>query len=87
MVNTVKVLESGEVIIPKSIIESLGILRGDNLFVFQKNGRIILQKEDESFKDWDMMIAYSLDEFWNNEEDAKWTQEVIKANGLSIKGM
>lgn len=84
MVDKVKVLDDGNIIIPKSILLELDIAGGDELLVINKDGKIVLGKED-SFEDWNYFINHSLQELWDNDEDEKWTKELIKANNLSIK--
>lgn len=84
MIDKVKVLDGGQIVIPEFILSELDIAGGDELLVTNKNGKIVLGKED-SFEDWNYFINYSLQELWDNDEDEKWTKELIKANNLSIK--
>ena len=79
MIKTVKVSEKGQIAIPQSIRNQLGICRGDNLIMIQSEGRILLQKSQiaeqklkDDFKDILNFSENSLEKIWNNEEDEIW---------------
>ena len=79
MIKTVKVSEKGQIAIPQSIREQLGICRGDNLIMIQSEGKILLQKSliaeqklKDDFKDILNFSENSLKKIWNNKEDEIW---------------
>ncbi|MFH1359376.1 MAG: AbrB/MazE/SpoVT family DNA-binding domain-containing protein [archaeon] len=89
MIKTIKVSDKGQIALPQSVRESLGISKGDDLVLFQLDGKILLEKTDRTFErtkdDFDDILRInegSLNEVWDNKEDESWTKELLKENGL-----
>jgi len=81
MMKTVRVSEKGQIAIPQSFREMMGIHQGDDLVMLQVNGKILLektqnaeQKMKDDFKDILKFSEKSLEEVWNNKEDEIWSQ-------------
>ena len=79
MIKTVKVSEKGQIAIPSSVRQKLGIQRGDNLILFEIEGKILLEKQQkvsekmkEEFEDILHFSEQSLKEVWDNPEDERW---------------
>jgi len=82
-IKTLKVSDKGQISIPNSIRERLGIQRGDNLVLFELNGKILIEKEKkvsermkEDFKDILHFSQHSLKEVWDNKEDNIWERYI-----------
>jgi len=80
MIRTVKVSEKGQIAIPQMIRENLGIGQGDELIMFQVDGKILMEKSEktkekmrENFKDILKFSEKSLRSVWNNKEDEIWS--------------
>ncbi len=80
MIRTVKVSEKGQIAIPQMIRENLGIGQGDELIMFQIDGKILMEKSEktkekmkDSFKDILKFSEKSLRSVWNNKEDEIWS--------------
>jgi len=78
---TVKVSEKCQITIPSDIQRKTGIKKGDKLFIFLRENKILLEKEDkfvsqinDDFKDMKASAEYSLKKFWQNELDGIWEQ-------------
>ena len=76
---TVKVSEKGQIAIPTSIREKIGIDKGDELLLVETGGKILIEKVDnvsqsmkDSFKDIVKYNEDSLKEVWDNKEDDIW---------------
>ena len=81
MIKTIKVSDKGQIAIPQSIRESLGIQRGDDLVVFNIGGKLLIEKQQkvsemvkDSFKDILHFSEQSLKSVWDNPEDEIWSQ-------------
>lgn len=44
IVKTIKVSDKGQIAIPQTIREQAGIKKGDELIIFETNGKILLEK-------------------------------------------
>jgi len=80
MIKTVRVSDKGQIAIPQSIREILGIKYGDELILLNINGKILLEKSSkteekikDSFKDILKFSEQSLKSVWNNKEDEIWS--------------
>lgn len=78
-ITTVTVSEKGQIAIPQSIRESIGLVKGDELIMIQLNGRIVLEKSGkvekrlvDEFKDIPKFNEISLKEVWDNKQDDIW---------------
>ena len=81
MIKTVKVSDKGQIAIPQSFRENLGITKGDNLIIVQANGKILIEKAQKTkekikddFKDILKFSEDSLKEVWDNQEDEIWNE-------------
>ncbi|MBI2548682.1 AbrB/MazE/SpoVT family DNA-binding domain-containing protein [Candidatus Woesearchaeota archaeon] len=81
MMKTIKVSEKGQIAIPQSIRETLGIERGDELIIIQLNNKIVIEKAErteqrlqEDFKDILKFSEKSLKEVWANKSDDIWNE-------------
>ena len=77
----IKVTNKGQISIPKSIRELIGINEGDELILFNIDGKILLEKSDklkDNFKDVQKFSEESLKEIWENEEDEIWNSYLKK---------
>jgi len=77
---TIKVSDKGQIAIPQSIREQVGISMGDNLVLLAVEGKILLEKADkvskqmkEDFSDIINFNETSLNEVWDNKEDEIWS--------------
>lgn len=80
-IKTLRVSDKGQIAIPNSIRQKLGIQRGDNLILFEIEGKILLEKQKnvsekmmDDFKDVLLFSEQSLKEVWDNSEDEIWNQ-------------
>ena len=48
MIKTIKVSDKGQISIPQNFRESLGIVKGDDLTIFQINGKILIEKSQKT---------------------------------------
>jgi AbrB family looped-hinge helix DNA binding protein len=78
---TIKVSAKGQIAIPQSMRETLGIGRGDELVVIQIDNKILLEKAQkmeqklkDDFKDILRFSEQSLKEVWDNKEDDIWNE-------------
>ena len=81
MMKTIKVSDKGQISIPSSIRQRLGIDKGDNLVLFEIEGKILIEKQQivsekikDDFKDIMHFSEQSLKEVWDNSEDEIWNQ-------------
>lgn len=75
----IKVSDKGQISIPKSIRELVKIKKGDELILFEVDGKILIEKSDkfkENFKDINRLVEKSLESVWNNEEDDIWNSYI-----------
>ena len=80
-IKTLRVSDKGQISIPNSVRQKLGIQRGDNLILFEIEGKILLEKQQkvsekmkDEFKDILHFSEQSLKEVWDNSEDEIWSQ-------------
>lgn len=80
---TIKVSQKGQIAIPSDIRKEIGIKEGDELLLFRKGKRIMLEKPDEfmesikdEFKDMLQITESSLKKFWLNKEDEIWNEYI-----------
>ena len=85
IVKTIKVSEKGQIAIPQSIREEVGIDKGDDLIIVQDNGRILLEKAKkistkmiDDFKDLLKFSEISLKSVWDNKQDDIWNSYLKK---------
>lgn len=78
---TVTVSNKGQIAIPVSIREEMGIDEGDTLVLFQIDDKILIEKEKDvektmkdDMKDILKLSEESLKEVWNNREDEIWNK-------------
>lgn len=75
MIKTIKVSEKGQISIPRAMREKLGIEQGDELTLFQVDGKLLLEKSQkteekikDNFKDILKFSEKSLRKIWENSE-------------------
>ena len=80
-IKTLRVSDKGQISIPNSVRQKLGIQRGDNLILFEIEGKILLEKQQKvsdkmkgEFRDVLHFSEQSLKEVWDNSEDEIWNQ-------------
>jgi len=80
-IKTLRVSDKGQISIPNSIRQKLGIQRGDNLILFEIEGKLLIEKQQrisekmkDDFKDVLHFSEQSLKEVWDNPEDEIWSQ-------------
>ena len=70
---TIKVSEKGQISIPKSIRDGIGLKKGDTLNIIRDGSIIILEKIDqESYKDLIKHAEKVAKRIWDNEHDEIW---------------
>lgn len=79
IVKTIKVSDKGQIAIPQTIREQAGIKKGDELVIFESNGKILLEKTQEmsskmkdDFKDLIKFSEQALRGVWGNKQDDVW---------------
>lgn len=79
LLKTIKVSQKGQIAIPAEVQKMTGIKKGDNLIVFIKGKKIMLEKVDtviaqltDDFKDVETITENSLKKLWKNEPDDIW---------------
>ena len=84
-IKTVRVSEKGQIAIPISIRERIGICEGDELLLFENEGKLLLEKSSkvsqsmkDNFKDIIKYNEDSLKEVWDNKEDDIWASYLRK---------
>ena len=85
-IRTVNVNERGQIVIPEDIRKDLGIVDSTTLVMIEKDGEILIRKEndvllaldDDSF--WRSVAKESLKRAWNKEDNA-W-DKIAKKDGL-----
>ena len=82
MIEIVNMSSRGQIVIPRSLRKQLGLKRGSRLALIEKNGALVLQKEevvsnailmDSSKEDigWLALAENSMKELWHNGKDEK----------------
>jgi AbrB family looped-hinge helix DNA binding protein len=84
-IKTVKVSEKGQIAIPTSMREAIGINQGDELLLVEVEGKILVEKTKKFSQfmkdDFEDILKYneeSLKEVWNNKEDDIWASYLRK---------
>jgi len=84
-IKTLRVSDKGQISIPNSVRQRLGIQRGDNLILFEINGKLLIEKQQkvsekmiDEFKDVLRFSEQSLKEVWDSPEDEVWNQYLEK---------
>jgi len=84
-IKTVRVSEKGQIAIPISMRENIGIEQGDELLLVETEGKILVEKANkvsQSMKDdFEDILKYnedSLKEVWDNKEDDIWASYLRK---------
>ncbi len=85
MIKTVKISDKGQIAIPQDMREAMGIGKGDDLVLFQADGKILLEKSKvvektfkDDFKDLVKFSEKSLKEVWDNKLDNIWGRYLKK---------
>lgn len=69
----IRVTDKGQVSLPVLVRNSLGISKGDELVLTQRNESIVLRKiKEDDFKDLLFNSESSLRKIWDNKEDEIW---------------
>ncbi len=83
IIKTVKISDKGQIAIPQSIRDEIGLERGDELLIIQQDGRILLEKSQrinaliqDDFKDMLKLSEKSLKKIWGNKKDNVWGKYV-----------
>ena len=84
-IKTIKVSEKGQIAIPRIIRKKMGLDKGDELLLFEVDGKIMLEKVKifsnlikDKFKDIEKFNENSLKEVWDNKEDDIWATYLRK---------
>ncbi|MBI2660427.1 AbrB/MazE/SpoVT family DNA-binding domain-containing protein [Candidatus Woesearchaeota archaeon] len=79
IVKTIKVSDKGQIAIPQTIREQAGIKKGDELVIFESNGKILIEKSHrvsakmkDHFKDLMRFSEQALKDVWGNKQDDIW---------------
>jgi len=87
MMKTIKVSDKGQISIPNSMRQRLGIGRGDELVLFEIEGKILIEKPSvvskkikDDFNDVLHFSEQSLKEVWDNSEDEIWSEYLKNEN-------
>jgi len=85
IIKTIKVSDKGQIAIPIEIRKKTGIIKGDEIILIQKDGKILIQKSKmiyketkDKFKDILKFSEQSLKRIWDNEEDNIWAAYLKK---------
>ena len=81
MIKIIKVSDKGQISIPNSVRQKLGIERGDELILFEAEGKLLIEKQQkvsekmkENFKDILHFSEQALKEVWDNPKDEMWNK-------------
>nr|AQS33638.1 hypothetical protein [uncultured archaeon]AQS34293.1 hypothetical protein [uncultured archaeon]AQS34738.1 hypothetical protein [uncultured archaeon] len=84
-IKTVRVSEKGQIAIPVSMRENIGIEQGDELLLVETEGKILIEKSkrvsQSMIDDFEDILKYneeSLKEVWDNKEDSIWASYLRK---------
>ena len=79
ILKTIKVSAKGQIAIPQTIREQAGIKKGDELVIFESNGKILIEKSHkvsakmkDHFKDLMIFSEQALKDVWSNKQDEIW---------------
>ncbi|HLC58622.1 MAG TPA: AbrB/MazE/SpoVT family DNA-binding domain-containing protein [Candidatus Nanoarchaeia archaeon] len=87
MIETIKVSSKGQIVIPESLRNELGIEEGTKLVIIEKDNQMIIEKEEIFLKKlnsqnqerigWLALAEQSLNKLWDNEKDEKtWSKYI-----------
>ena len=75
----------GQIAIPQTIRDKAGIKKGDELIIFESNGKILIEKVQkvsekikDDFKDLVKFSEQSLEDVWGNKADDVWNSYLSK---------
>ncbi|HKZ49558.1 MAG TPA: AbrB/MazE/SpoVT family DNA-binding domain-containing protein [Candidatus Nanoarchaeia archaeon] len=71
-IRTVTVSSKGQIVIPEEIRKELAIKEGSKLVLIEKEGKMMLEKEEDTFKDVYKFSAKALAEIWARPEEDIW---------------
>ena len=72
-VQTIKISDKGQISIPKSIRDKLGLEKGDTMNIIRDGSIIILEKiSEETYKDLLKHAEKVSKRIWDNEYDEIW---------------
>ena len=80
MIEVINVSSRGQIVIPEKMRESLGIKEGSRLVLVEKEGGLLIRKEEEITKHlqeekrkedigWMILAQKSLEDIWDNPKD------------------
>lgn len=80
MIEILNVSSKGQVVIPEKIRDNLGIKTGSKLILIEKDGTLLIKKEEEILRHleedgkkeeigWMMLAEKSLQKIWDNKKD------------------
>ncbi|MBI4177459.1 MAG: AbrB/MazE/SpoVT family DNA-binding domain-containing protein [Candidatus Aenigmarchaeota archaeon] len=80
-IKTIKVSQKGQIAIPADIRKELGIKSGEELVVFRKGDKLLIEKSSKASRkfdgDFDYMLRHAekaAKKIWDNKEDAVWDE-------------
>lgn len=71
-IRIVTVSSKGQVVIPEDMRRDLNIKEGTKLILMEKNGRIVVEKEEDAMKDIYKFSESALAEIWARPEEDIW---------------
>jgi AbrB family looped-hinge helix DNA binding protein len=66
--------ERGQITVPKDMREQLGFLPNSDIYFSEEDGKLVLEKEDESFSDWSRELSEKIGKPEKNVEDYRKEQ-------------
>ena len=80
MIEVINVSSRGQIVIPEKMRESLGIKEGSRLVLVEKEGGLLIRKEEEITKHlqeekrkedigWMILAQKSIEDIWDNPKD------------------
>ena len=85
LTKTIKVSGKGQIAIPQTIRDKAGIKKGDELIIFESNGKILMEKAQkvsekikDDFRDLMKFSEQSLESVWENKDDDIWNSYLAK---------
>ena len=73
MMKTIKVSEKGQIALPQTMRETLGIEQGDELIIIRDNDALVIKKvKRENFSDLLKHSEKVAKKLWDNKEDEVW---------------
>ncbi|MBI4163690.1 MAG: AbrB/MazE/SpoVT family DNA-binding domain-containing protein [Candidatus Aenigmarchaeota archaeon] len=80
MIEVINVSSRGQIVIPEKMREELGIREGTRLVLIEKEGGLLIKKEEEVTKQlqdekrkedigWMLLAQKSLEDIWDNPKD------------------